>query len=148
MPMPKYKQEAADSQRGASTLWPVMDMVLGMHTLMASSYQRFLEVQHEAANVATAEISAYRSELLRTMTAAAQVTWPHVHPYNAPKIVEVTRAWFELASQTQAAMLQVLRESVLDRGHGMPLVPGQETGTFADRRRKSVVVDFPDRRAA
>ncbi len=146
--MPKQKQDTADSQRSANTPQPVIETVLQMHTLMASFYERFVEVQHETASLAIAEIFAYQRELLRAIGATAQFPWPHMHQQNELKFVEVTRAWFELATQAQAAMVQVLRESVLGRVEGEPPVVGRELGAFFDRRRKSVVINFPERRAA
>lgn len=146
--MPKPMQAAAASQRSALALWPVMDTLLGMHTLMASSYERVIEFQHDALSVATAEIAAYQSEWLRAIGAAAQLSWPHVHAHNAGRIVDVTRAWFEFTAQTPAAMARVLRESVLDPGQAMVRLSGQETAAFVERRSQSVVINFPDRRAA
>lgn len=146
--MPKQKQDAADRQHSAGTRWPVMEMALRMNTLLASSYRRALEFQHDTASFAIAEISAYQSELMRAMGAAAQFSWPHNHQQDKPKIVEVTRAWFELFSQTQAAMIQVLRDYAVELGERVPAVPGQPMGALFDRRRKAVVIDFPERRAA
>lgn len=146
--MPKQKQDAADNQRSRSTPWPVIDTALHMHTLMTSSYARFVEVRHEAASLAIAEISAYQSELLRAMGAAALVPWPHIQQQNESKLVDLTRVWFELATQAQAAMIQLLRESVLDRGQSVRPALGRQSGLGFDRRRQSVVIHFPDRRAA
>ena len=146
--MPKHKQDAAASHRSANSLWSATETVLGMHTLMVSSYERLVEFRHEAAGMAIAEIAAYQRELLRAMGALVQVTWPHIHQQNESQFLELTRAWLELASQTQTAMVQVLRESILGPGQGMPPVLGQETSAFVERRRKSVVIDFPNRRVA
>ena len=148
MPKLKQNQDAADRQRGASNRWPAMEMALRMNTLLASSCRRVLEFQHDVAGFAIAETSAYQGELMRAMSAVAQYSWPHIHQQDKPRIVEVTRAWFDLVSQTQAAMIQVLRDYAVDRGQRMPAVPTRDMGALFERRRKAVVINFPERRAA
>ena len=145
--MPKQNQDAADSRREAIALWPVMDTAQRMYTLMASYARRMREFQHEAATVAVAEICAYQGEVLRAMDATVQSPLPHLPQQNEPKIVELTRAWFLLAAQAQAAMVQILLGSPAERAQRIAPVLGREMDAVSDRRKKSMVI-FPDRHAA
>ena len=146
--MRKQNQDETDTRRDAIALWPVMDTAQRMYTLMTSYAGRMLEFQHEAATVAVAEISAYQGEMLRAMDAAVQSPLPHLHQQNEPKIVELTRAWFLLAAQAQVAMVQILLGSPAERVQGIAPVLGREMDAVFDRRKKSIVINFPDRRAA
>jgi hypothetical protein len=146
--MLEHMHHAADRQHNAIPLGPVMETALRMHTLVASSYARLVALQQEAARLANAEISVYQVELLGAMGAAAQFPWLSMRQLNETSMAELTRAWYELATQAQTALLRVLRGSVLDRDRYLPLIPEREVAASLDRRKTAVVINFPDRRVA
>ena len=121
--MPKH--DANRSQHSFNALQPIMETALKMHTLFTSSYARFVALEQEAASLASAEISVYQVELLGALGAAVRFPWLQVRQVNETPIAELTRAWFELATQAQAAIIRLLRESVQDRDRYLPLVPGR-----------------------
>ena len=146
--MLKHMHQAADCQLSAIPLGPVMETALKISTLFASSYARLVALQQEAASLVNAEISVYQVELLGAMGAAAQFPWLSMRQLDETSMPELTRVWYELATQAQAAMLRVLRGSVLDRDRYLPLVPEKEVAASLDRRKTAVVINFPDRRVA
>jgi phasin family protein len=86
-----------------------MDTALRIAAIMTEANERLFRLQSEAVNAAFADNSKHIKALLNTTESpAALMQWPSLYQENAQKIVDVTRSWFEIASQTQAELSKLL----------------------------------------
>ena len=144
--MVKSKTSTVAALRAADIPLPTIETVAQLTTLLASSNERLIELQHEATNVTLTEISMRQTEMLKAMNRVADILpWPHLHHANAQRIIEVMRAWFEVVTETQAAMVELMGESFSPRRNNLS---PRQAAFPGERRNQSVVIDFPDRRAA
>jgi phasin family protein len=99
------KQTTVDDRRA------IMDTALRIAAIMTEANERLFRLQSEAVNAAFADNSKHIKALLNTTESpAALMQWPSLYQENAQKMVDVTRSWFEIASQTQAELGKLLGE--------------------------------------
>ena len=148
--MPKQETMSSDPPSAADIPLPTIETVAQVTTLLATSNERLIELQHEATNVALTEISMRQSEMIKAMSKVADILpWPHLHHANAQRVVEVMRSWFEVVTETQAALLELMGESFLSRTPRTRRSATPAASVVAtERRHLSLVIDFPDRRVA
>ena len=88
---------------------PIMDMPMRIAAIMTEANERLFRLQGEVANAALVESSKHIKALLNPKEPAAALTeWPSLYQENAQKMVDVTRSWFEILSQTQAELSKLL----------------------------------------
>lgn len=88
-----------------------MDTALRIAAIMTEANERLFRLQSEAVNAAFADNSKHIKALLNTTDSpAALLQWPSLYQESAQKMMEVTRSWFEIASQTQAELGKLLGE--------------------------------------
>jgi phasin family protein len=86
-----------------------MDTALRIAAIMTEANERLFRLQSEAVNASFVDNSKHIKALLNAPESPAALTeWPSLYQENAQKIVEVTRSWFEIASQTQAELSKLL----------------------------------------
>ena len=144
------QKSSIDPQSIPDSALPTMLSFAQTVALLGSYNEQLLELQKESSRILTAEFSLRQIEFLNAVRAVAE-TSPRAERQQAywMKMMETAGGWFKLATQFQAAMLQVLSESISSPGQGIPAVAGQGAGaSSADRRGRSVVINFPERRAA
>jgi phasin family protein len=79
--------------------------------IMTEANRRLFRLQSEAANAAFADSAKHINALLNTAKSPAALTeWPSLYQENAQKMVEVTRSWFEILSQTKTELSKLLGE--------------------------------------
>ncbi|MBL8540899.1 MAG: phasin family protein [Betaproteobacteria bacterium] len=97
------------------------DAAARIAAIMTEANERLFQLQTDAAYAAFAENSKHIQSLLENSTrahslldtkdsAAALAQWPTLYQENAKRMVQVTRSWFDIVSQTQAEMAKVLGE--------------------------------------
>lgn len=88
-----------------------MDTALRIAAIMTEANERLFRLHGEAANAAFAGNSKHIKALLNTTEApAALMQWPSLYQENAERMIDVTRSWFEIVSQTQAELAKLLGE--------------------------------------
>ena len=113
--------------------------------LLLSYQEQLLALQEETVSIAVAETSLYRTGALAAMRMGAPLLAGH--EAQLQRIAALTGAWFRLATEIQAALLNALTLSLTAPMQDMSrLAAAGEAGM--DRRNQSVVINFPDRRAA
>ena len=148
--MPKQETMFSYPPSAGEIPLPTIETVAQVTTLLATSNERLIELQHEATNVALTEISLRQSEMITAISKVADILpGPHLHHANAQRVVEVMRAWFEVVTETQTELIALMGESFLSRAQRpeRSAAPAASISP-ADRRHMSVVIDFPDRRIA
>ena len=97
------KQTTVDDRRAT------MDTALGIAAIMIEANERLFRLQSEAVHAALADNSKHITTLLNTTDSpAALLQWPTLYQESAQKMVDLTRSWFEIASQTQAELGKLL----------------------------------------
>jgi hypothetical protein len=97
------------------------DTAARIAAIMTEANERLFQLQTDAAYAAFAENSKHIQTLLENSThvrslldtkesAAALAQWPSLYQENAKRMVQVTRSWFDIVSQTQAEMARLLGE--------------------------------------
>ena len=97
------------------------DTAARIAAIMTEANERLFQLQTDAAYAAFAENSKHIQTLLENSThvrslldtkesAAALAQWPSLYQENAKRMVQVTRSWFDIVSQTQADMARLLGE--------------------------------------
>jgi hypothetical protein len=97
------------------------DTAARIAAIMTEANERLFQLQTDAAYAAFAENSKHIQTLLQSSThvkslldtkesAAALAQWPTLYQENAKRMVQVTRSWFDIVSQTQAEMAKLLGE--------------------------------------
>lgn len=88
-----------------------LDTALRIATIIAEANERLFKLQSDAANAAFAENSKHLKALLNTTdSAAALAEWAGLYQMNMRRVLDVTRACFEIVPQTQAEMAKWVGE--------------------------------------
>jgi phasin family protein len=88
---------------------PIMDTAMRIAEIMTEANNRLSRLQTEAATAAFADTSKHIKALLNTAKSPAALSeWPSLYQENAQKMVDMTRGWFEILSQTQAELSKLL----------------------------------------
>jgi hypothetical protein len=99
----------------------ISDTAARIAAVMTEANERLFQLQTDAAYAAFAENSKHIQTLLENSThvrslldskesAATLMQWPSLYQENAKRMVQVTRSWFDIVSQTQAEMAKLLGE--------------------------------------
>ncbi len=107
----------------------VGDTAARIAAIMTEANQRLFQLQTDAAHAAFAENSKNIQTLLENSTrpgalfdtkdsAAVLAQWPTLYQENAKRMVQVTRNWFDVVSQTQAEMAKLLGEPFVGSNAG------------------------------
>jgi hypothetical protein len=108
-------------QTGDTSSQAVGDTAARIAAIMTEANERLFQLQTDAAYAAFAENSKHIQSLLENSarvkglldtkeSAAALAQWPTLYQENAKRMVQVTRSWFDIVSQTQAQMAKLLGE--------------------------------------
>lgn len=82
-------------------------------TIITEATKRLVQLQTDAMILAFTENSKNLKGLLNPNDPAALLAeWPRFYQANVQRIVEVTRSWVGVMSQTQAEMAQLMGESI------------------------------------
>jgi phasin family protein len=88
---------------------PIMDTAMRIAQIMTDANSRLSRLQSEAATAAFADTSKHINALLNTAKSPTAISeWPSLYQENAQKMVDMTRGWFEILSQTQAELSKLL----------------------------------------
>ena len=121
-----------------------MDTALRIAAIMTEANERLFKLP-EAAYAAFADNSKHIKALLNTTESpAALMQWPSLYQESAQKMVDVTRSWFEIASQTQAELGKLLGEPFASYNVEAQNIRDQFTKTITDARSaaEAQVKDF------
>ncbi len=87
----------------------IMHTAMRIAALMTDANKRLFKLQTEAAYAAFADNLKDINALLNAAKSPAVLTeWPRFFQESAQKMVDVTRSWFEILSQTQAELSKLL----------------------------------------
>lgn len=136
MIVPPLEETGHSGRQGAEGERPTMRTIMRMNTLMVSLRERLLQIQTEAANVAIHEMALRQAPAGEGTATEDFPPLPVLHDPNAQRITELARSWFEVIAAAQASMA-----ALTGQGQG-----GRQP--FVERRKRSVLIDFPDRRRA
>lgn len=125
---------------------PTMGTITNMNMLLVSLMERLLEIQTEVANVAVAEMS------LRHTPASAEpdseITLLPLHAENARLIEQLASLSFELMGAAQTDLTTVTGLLPPGARPSKNHLAADQPWLLADRRKRAVVINFPDRRQA
>lgn len=124
---------------GSERYLPTMRTITRMNTVLVSLRERLLQIQIEAANVAIGEMALRQDATSATLH--PEDAFSPLHPENLQRFEVLAASWCELVAATQASLAAI--PGFLPAG-----VRSGATARIADRRHQSVMIDFPDRRAA
>lgn len=119
------------------------DTAARIAAIMTEANERLFQLQTDAAYAAFAENSKHIQTLLENSThvrslldtkesAAALAQWPTLYQENAKRMVQVTRSWFDIVSQTQAEMAKLLGEPLVRSNPGAQQYFDQFTKAITD----------------
>jgi phasin family protein len=100
---------ASSKQTTVDVRQPIMDTAVRIAEIMTEANTRLSRLQSEAATAAFADTSKHINALLNTAKSPAALSeWPSLYQENAQKMVDMTRGWFAILSQTQAELSKLL----------------------------------------
>jgi len=113
------------SQQTGDSRHANLETALRIATIMAEANEHLFKLQSEAANAAFTENAKHLKALLNIKDSSALIVeWSGRYQANMRRILEVTRACFEIVPHTQAEMAKVV---------GEPFVPyNEETQEYLD----------------
>ncbi len=115
----------SSSQHTGDSRQANIEAALRIATIMAEANERLFKLQSEAANAAFTENAKHLKALLNIKDSGALIVeWAGRYQANMRRILEVTRACFEIVPHTQAEMAKVV---------GEPFAPyNEETQEYLD----------------
>ncbi len=140
---------AAGGERDAAPRRPTMTTIARMNTLTVSLREQLQRLQHEAADVAIAEMALRRgpppepggeSPALRPL--------PQLDEAHARRIVDIAGSWFAAVAAAQAGMSALLAGGPANDDDIEGDYSAAAMRLIAERRKTATVIGFPDRRAA
>lgn len=135
MPKPKNTSTAA-------VAFPERDSVSRFAHVLATSGLRLAQLQNEAVDLAFEEIAQrHRAWLENVGRGAEMLSWP---AGNGERMSALMQEWLGVVTQAQAAWLEAMVNSLPSAR--MEMAEGEVP--FVDRRVRSIVINFPDRRLA
>jgi hypothetical protein len=137
--------EIGSRRRGVA--WFPFGIAARLATVSASHFERLIEIQTNALRIGVSALSIQQAELSSALASRPTAAgWAQLEEENAVKGAQLIASWFHLIAQAQAAALegvgQVFSEQYLALRRSYPL----GGGLGLERRQRSVVIKFPDRR--
>lgn len=120
---------------------PTMRSITRMNTVLVSLRERLYQVQTEAANIAIGEL-ALRQEA--TPGAPPDDAFSPLHEQNIARVEALAQSCLELLATAQANIAAL--GGMSPAAHATDA--GLEDSLRVERRRRNLVIAFPDRRAA
>ena len=123
----------------------IMNTVLRIAAIMTEANKRLFKLQSEAAYAAFADnvkdIDALHNA---AKSPAALAEWLRLYQESAQKMVDVTRSWFEILSQTQAELSKLLGKPFASQNVEAQNIRDQFTKAVTDARNgaEAQVKDF------
>lgn len=143
--MDKTQQGSAHAQY-AEFDSPLVGEMNDIANLALSFASQIAEMQNVLVEMTLAEWSETYRELLGARDVPVMSQW-HDLSYNGVRTnMRLTRAWWEVASRTQGAMLDAIRASMGPSKQAIRSAKDAATQAFRERRTQSKVIDFPERR--
>lgn len=125
---------------------PMAEELNRIAMLAMSSGNHFAQLQNETADSVIAEVMLRQTEILAKAEEPVLVQWSSLGQSSLQRNIEIARAWWEVTTRTQAAMLAAIQECL-----GKPVMAAQaaqQGKRFRERRFQNEVIPFPDRRLA
>jgi phasin family protein len=110
------QNEIADSSRAN------VDAALRIANIIAQANERLFHLQSNAVTAAFAQNAKVLGAVLNVTAAGALLAeWPNLYQANVSKLLEITRGAFEIVSETQAEVAQLMGERYAASSKGIPL---------------------------
>jgi hypothetical protein len=145
--MDKTKQGSAHAQF-AEFDSPLVGEMNDIANLALSFGSQIAEMQNVLVELTLAECSESYRELLGARDVPVMSQW-HDLSYNGVRTnMRLTRACWEVATRTQGAMLDAMRECMRPSQSASRPARNRVSHAFRERRMQSTVINFPERRRA
>lgn len=155
-------QEAGANGDGAACqwqepprLWPAgrtklaMQTVVRMNTLNVALRERLLRITNEMSNIAIAEMGLRKAGPDDEAEAAAKSATPEeLDEAHALRLMELTRAWFDVVAMAQASMSALTGYAPRAAEHAGGVQTPYTASPLVERRQRVMHIDFADRRKA
>ncbi len=125
-----------------------MQTIVRLNTLNVSLRERLLQITNEASNIAIAEMALREQAAGATRTGGPPGAVPALDAAQARKLVELSRAWFELVAAAQAGMSALTGLSPRGAAAAASARAARDARPFVDRRQCVIDIAFADRRKA
>ena len=146
--MSAFKRNAAHPQDEDSN-FPLAEEINAIAKQIVASGNHWIELQNQAVGLLMAELShRYRTMLTNINGAAGQTQWPDFGQANLQRSMENARNYWEVTTRTQQAMSSAIHECLGQPKSNLSSFFGLEHAENEERRMRSVVIKFPDRRLA
>lgn len=137
--------DIASRRRGVA--WFPFGIAARLAAVSSSHFESLLELQTSALRIGVSALSIQQAELARALANRPPAAgWAQLEAENTVKGAQWIASWFHLIAQAQAAALegvgQVLSAQYVALRRSYPL----GRGVGFERRQRSVVIQFPDRR--
>lgn len=116
--------------------------------LAITSGTRLAKLQSETSDSVIAEIMQRQAEVLVRNGEPALTRWSHIGEAGLQRNIEIARAWLEVTTRTQEAMLEAMHECLGQPGSVLSEQHSRQAKAFKERRYQNTVIQFPERRLA
>ena len=121
---------------------PATGLTGELSAILDTCSRHLFKLQQQATEIVLSEAAAVQAGWLRAVTSMAELLPDEADRANTARLVAIVNDWFQVMTQAQAALVDLIGRSALAGDS-----PTQRVA-FAERRRLAVVINFPDRRRA
>ncbi len=147
--MKRHKEQAVEAATvNADISLPATGLTGELNAILASCNERLLDLQKQATEIVFVEVAAVQAAWLRAVMAMTQMAPQEPDRANTARLIEVVNDWFEVVTQAQTALVELIGRSALTGGQGMADFAPAAQSLPTERRKLAVVINFPDRRRA
>lgn len=146
--MKRHKEHAVETATVDQNVFSLQaaGLTAELTAILATCNERLLDLQKRAGDIVLEEAAAIQAAWLRAVTAMAEMAPQESDHANATRLVELVSGWFQIVTQAQTALIELIGKSALAERHAMADLAEQNRYAVAERRRLAVVINFPDRR--
>lgn len=141
-------KRSTNSLQGGDRESPITEELHKIALLTITSGTHFAKFQSETSDSVIAEISQRQIEVLERSCEPALMRWSHLGETGLQRSIGIARAWLEITTRTQEAMLEAMHECLGQSGHVLSEQHSRQAKAFKERRFKNSVIQFPERRLA
>jgi hypothetical protein len=145
--MNKAKQSSPLAHDGGQEA-PLVAEMNNIASLAVSSGSQVAEMQNAMVELVLTECSERYRELLAAKDVPVLEQWHNFSYSGARTNLRLARACWEVATRTQGAMLGAMRECMGLSNAAILAARNTTTRASSERRMKSIVINFPERRRA
>lgn len=127
--------------------WFGFDIPARLAWIQAAHLEALVDIQTRAIDAGIAAFSISQAQLFSTIAnRPLSPNWLQFREENAAALAQLATSWFHQVATAQGAMLAAIAQALLEQHLQAGGQRPPRASVLAERRQRSVVIKFPDRR--